>query len=725
MEIQLERSDIAQVASISSRNTLALLPVGKKNKQKMVIGDDSGTLSCFEIKRGEPQSVFRLTGDNGPVVCVTMGGAAAKKDKVFASYGTKLSGITKKGKEFFKLTSALTESINYIFVEDTRIWTGCEYIYNLYEDGQDVGFYMSHDRINCLYVDNVISEAEMNPILGCQDRCLRILKNSQLAYDVAVDGPVNALCPYNSSGSQPGVGSPREFVYGTTSASFGQLYLDTNGAEAGWTSRNQNTAEMMGAFNCLYSTDLTGDGMKEIIAGTDHGQVHVYTMSPRMEPVISFNRSLSESVRDVSVGVVSNPGNQEILCTSLGGKVTSFTTYNLRQRDDQDAYGRSVATVQNENKIRSLRREIDTLRVKVEQKKEKFKQYSEEYFPQTQQFKINAHFALDPEEAAYKMSLEIPMPIDIVCLQSTVRLDFLDVASNPAIVSMSPPDLEHGNQVLATYRCQDALKRVEIKARTIEGEHGSVQAAVVAQMNPKTGQVVKFDIKPLSLHHRVHVLDDEELNRPKNTLKLSGQFTVATVHEWVVQCLPGVPPRSQDEEITMYFRNVFTKSVLITEYRKESAVFKSDSVSAIAILKEVISREATARRIQIRDTFQYEPQSIAGFLKLLHPHLQRQLQLARQVELIDAIKEIHMQEDDNQWMFEEYCEILKNADAIRAEFKDRPRALEFLSGIITDLFVDQHKFRGHDVKHKIPDLHAILRNYKYEDLLDFFNQRHT
>lgn len=28
------------------------------------------------------------------------------------------------------------------------------------------------------------------------------------------------------------------------------------------------------------------------------------------------------------------------------------------------------------------------------------------------------------------------------------------------------------------------------------------------------------------------------------------------------------------------------------------------------------------------------------------------------------------------------------------EFKGRPRALEYLSGIITDLFVDWHKFKG-------------------------------
>ena len=44
-----------QLAPSSFRNTLKLLPVGKKGKQKFVYGDDNGCVSCYEIKRGEAQ----------------------------------------------------------------------------------------------------------------------------------------------------------------------------------------------------------------------------------------------------------------------------------------------------------------------------------------------------------------------------------------------------------------------------------------------------------------------------------------------------------------------------------------------------------------------------------------------------------------------------------------------------------------------------------------------
>jgi hypothetical protein len=51
-------------------------------QQKLIIGDDSGLLSCFEFKKGEPQPVFQLKIFDGPVSCVAVGGNPTKRDKV-------------------------------------------------------------------------------------------------------------------------------------------------------------------------------------------------------------------------------------------------------------------------------------------------------------------------------------------------------------------------------------------------------------------------------------------------------------------------------------------------------------------------------------------------------------------------------------------------------------------------------------------------------------------
>ena len=87
--------------------------------------------------------------------------------------------------------------------------------------------------------------------------------------------------------------------------------------------------------------------------------------------------------------------------------------------------------------------------------------------------------------------------------------------------------------------------------RTIEGQHGTLQAYVTPRLQPKTCQVRQYQIKPLSLHQRSHVFDEE---RPFNILKLSGQFSLAEVHSWVCFSLPEVPERTPvDEEVRLYF----------------------------------------------------------------------------------------------------------------------------------------------------------------------------
>ena len=57
------------------------------------------------------------------------------------------------------------------------------------------------------------------------------------------------------------------------------------------------------------------------------------------------------------------------------------------------------------------------------------------------------------------------------------------------------------------------------------------------------------------------------------------------------------------------------------------------------------------------------------------------------------------------FMSEEYKDILKNADLIRAQFKQQPRKLTYLWGIIADLYTDTAKIKGrHNVSGKMGTL---------------------
>lgn len=74
-------------------------------------------------------------------------------------------------------------------------------------------------------------------------------------------------------------------------------------------------------------------------------------------------------------------------------------------------------------------------------------------------FTVQDTCKLEPEEACYVLNIEAGMPIFAVGIQSSISLQLLDVASNVAIMSRSPPDEENGNLTLATYRCQVSMTR--------------------------------------------------------------------------------------------------------------------------------------------------------------------------------------------------------------------------------------------------------------------------
>jgi Bardet-Biedl syndrome 7 protein len=63
---------------------------------------------------------------------------------------------------------------------------------------------------------------------------------------------------------------------------------------------------------------------------------------------------------------------------------------------------------------------------------------------------------------------------------------------------------------------------------------------------------------------------------------------------------------------------------------------------------------------------QIEDSSWQNNLALLHPLVQEQHMIAKKNQLIDGLKELQLQEDDMNFMSEEYKDILKNADLIRA-----------------------------------------------------------
>ncbi|PIK61079.1 putative Bardet-Biedl syndrome 7 protein [Apostichopus japonicus] len=662
MELNLTRVDYMQLG-VTSPRTMKLLPEKKhKAPQRVAVADQTGVLQCFNMKKGEAQVAFK-TLPGTKITRVELGGAlGSPSDKVFIATGSEVRGFTKKGKQFLGYDTNLTESIKTMWVSGSHLFLGGNYIFNHYIDCKDEDYYLCSDRINdilCLPMDRI---QEVTPVLACQDRVLRVLNKSNMLYEFEVTGPPQSLSLFSEEGGEMG----DEVLYGTTDGKIGLVHIDRSTPSLRWGVPND---KRLGGILCMDNFDMSGDGIEDLIVGRDDGTIEVFGYDEADEPIPKFSVSLSESISSLQGGVVASQGYEEIVACTYAGQDrwpdTGFLTGWLF---------RCIFLVW-------LDPRLDHRTTTEESRARGYGTARSRHAKQTEHSQSGTARSRHAKQTEHS---------------------------------------QNGNFLLATYRCQANTTRLELKIRSIEGQYGTLQAYITPRLQPKTCQVRQYQIKPLSLHQRTHVLDD---TRPMNTLKLTGQFSLAEIHSWVSYCLPEIPERTPPgDSINFYFLSTFLDTQLDCLYKKGEGTFRSDNISTISILKDVLSKEATRRKINLNISYELEENSIPDTLRRIHPKLEYQLLLAKKVQLIDALKELQIHEGGGlDFMSPEYRQILEESETLKDEYKKQPCHLERLYGMITDLFIDKFKFKGTNVKTKVPQLLEVLDNYELQNLVDFFN----
>jgi Bardet-Biedl syndrome 7 protein len=123
-----------------------------------------------------------------------------------------------------------------------------------------------------------------------------------------------------------------------------------------------------------------------------------------------------------------------------------------------------------------------------------------------------SQISLSADDVTYILSLELSSPIENILVQSdVVALEMLDVEANTAVVSKSECDKTDGNLLLCCYRCQANTNRVDLKFRTVEGQHGTLRVYITPNIQPKCCQLKTYQVRPLSLHMTVHNYEETRL----------------------------------------------------------------------------------------------------------------------------------------------------------------------------------------------------------------------
>jgi len=775
MSLTFKRTDVTQTSQ-AERGTMCVLPLSKgKRQNKIALGDCDGVVQALGMRKKEEErnSVFKTPPGPDAITCLTLGATPEQGDKLFASSAGQVRGLSKKGKEFFKFTTNLTETIRKVHVHGSDVFVAGEYVVNQYADCKDAHFFMSNDRVNDVALAPVILPSEQNPILACKDRFVRVVQGGELYYEASVAGAASVAQVSVANGlrrveNEEEHAGRTEVVFGTEQGNVGQLFLDAERVVRGWVIDGGARGRRRGGVNAVCcEQDLTGDGVNDIVIGRDNGLLEVYSLDENGDPVKVCERDVGEAIQTVRHGRVSSPF-PEILTHTFSGKVLAFTPGADTSGVDGFGFAAELDDAQAQAKkfhaasrINNLRMEMVKLEREVQEARARYAGESGSLVAADGPGRVLDHFRLDPDTGCYHLSLEAASAIRAVCIHSDVPIDLLDAVDDQATVSRSVPEARDEGaraHALATYSLAPGATRLEVRLRAIEGQAGTVKAYVIPQNAPMTCSERSYEVKPLCLHARAtRVVDDGAARddgeggaseksggggrkKPLNTLTVRGDFGMEEAHGWVAACLADVPPRPPPgrDEALYEFENVLLKTALRVVVREGEARFTSDGATPLALLKEHASREATRRRLAIRFGDALDDDTPRHFCALATPLLEKQARLVGRERLVEALKEIKMQEgganlaggegaggdangskrDPLGFLSEELRETLRDEARIVAEAKDQPRRLEYLHGVVKDFFVDWHKLKGASVKNQMGAVDDVLRAGEYHRLLD-------
>jgi len=399
--------------------------------------------------------------------------------------------------------------------------------------------------------------------------------------------------------------------------------------------------------------------------------------------------------------------------TTMIGSMMSQKKNKLMSKDEENAM-----KAEKERRHKTLEAEVERLKLQLDKEKQTYQRLSTETIAMQSTTKVSHRFTINSEEACYTLTIEAQAPLELVSLRADVDVDLLDHEGTSAILSRSKGD--PGNPLLATYRMQEPGSRFQIRLRTVEGLHGNISCFILPQTTPKTAHLVTLPVKPLSLHEKI---GDPVPEIPMNELRLVGPFTVTDMHRWLSLCVNELPSRPTDDEMAITYKSTFAGTLLHGRYAKGSATFRSDSITTISVLKDLISREATEAKVNLSIKVDVKDETFPRFLELIHPKLAFQHSLTQQVRMVEPLREVQLQEQETKFLAPELQMVLSHASEIQQQFELQPQRLTFLHNIVMSAYKHKWRLRGHQsVEHRIKDLQKLLENYNIEQITAFFEE---
>ena len=143
------------------------------------------TLQYWEYKKGEFVQSYESPQPFANEISRVVISGANEKAAVFLATGSQIKGVTRRGKEFFKLDTSHTEQIMHLHVLGSNLWSAGSYTLNCYASSNntiaDKYFFVCDDKINDMIVHHcdLSKRGSVEPyvILACNDSSIKVIND--------------------------------------------------------------------------------------------------------------------------------------------------------------------------------------------------------------------------------------------------------------------------------------------------------------------------------------------------------------------------------------------------------------------------------------------------------------------------------------------------------------------------------------------------------------------
>lgn len=153
------------------------------------------------------------------------------------------------------------------------------------------------------------------------------------------------------------------------------------------------------------------------------------------------------------------------------------------------------------------------------------------------------------------------------------------------------------------------------------------------------------------------------------------------------------------------------------------AVFKTDNISTLAILKDHLTKNATKKRIKLEIGTDINDASLPHMVRLLGAQLQQAVRTRDEHRLLCALLELDIRDEtESRTLCDEWQAVLERRDAIVEAAPGESVRLDRLIGLLSDCYADRDRLRGISSAERLPRFVELLSDYDVEGVERFLDE---